>query len=656
MLVEQLSYIQPVLSVCFRNNKDATLAWPPGDDDALWCYFKGLGAGNKFTEEEMFAALLGALVEEATESLVPNTSTLDSDHRKTFSGWDFGPPGSQAVKRGAHLSSAVERAKTRLRRHKSEATCPVLQPASSWHTSLFQQFCLPYFKTLAARLQNLGYEFAFIAFDECRELSPAQRKLQPYISLIGLQRIFKAADRFALESGFEFWFLLLDTDPEPSLVLPSGQAEYLPPPFTSNSRGALMLSHLQKYGRPYWSTLPVGGLVETAKIKLFSPKRKSDHKPFFDSSNIQHVIAAFASRVHLELVSTPQTALFAAESVRQHMRILDDVNRDILITSAPSEPSLAIAAMDSIIKYGDSAWKSLLREVTNGQITLDQGSLGQLWTGLLFTLARDKSTVTPPIVHCGEDAFVRPVALNEFLETLLGKNFGLPSNDSTKLREFTKNKWMNFTHVVVLEKPFDNISRKDLERLWSVGAMVQCRHSQPVIDGGIVIYEGDFNSPFELSQLNLVPWQTKNKSASASSSTGSGITGPHIINDDGSREKRPTVILLMDLLETSYFVGRGGRSVQLTERRATKAVDCTGYADEEPLNFLLNIRGYTAGEYPVCAYLEQEFVELFELQHRYPQDLQIIHNRFQQAKNPLLFETLEHEQTGKESLVKVDEH
>lgn len=90
------------------------------------------------------------------------------------------------------------------------------------------------------------------------------------MSLIAMQRIFKAADSF--ETKVKFWFLLLDTDPKVYLSAPSalavpssriGRRYSSLPPFVylglnqmahqvriATAGESLSLKHLSKFGRP----------------------------------------------------------------------------------------------------------------------------------------------------------------------------------------------------------------------------------------------------------------------------------------------------------------------------------------------------------------------------------------------------------------------
>lgn len=74
-----------------------------------------------------------------------------------------------------------------------------------------------------------------------------------------------------------------------------------------------------------------------ASKKLFSDEGfRPDHE--------DHVFAAFAVRVGLEIGVGEASERLAMEAVRSHMRILEDVIDSMVITTSPPEPMLAIAA------------------------------------------------------------------------------------------------------------------------------------------------------------------------------------------------------------------------------------------------------------------------------------------------------------------------
>lgn len=146
--------------------------------------------------------------------------------------------------------------------------------APRWHENLFTQFCLEGFQALDAKVQALNKnDRFFIALDECGalgEFDPDDLLPSNSMSLIAMQRIFKAAD--ILQTKTVFWFLELDTNPKAFLLAPSGPRagserlrDGLVPlnPFVylgfnqmaghvsmKHPNEVLKLRHLKMYGRP----------------------------------------------------------------------------------------------------------------------------------------------------------------------------------------------------------------------------------------------------------------------------------------------------------------------------------------------------------------------------------------------------------------------
>jgi hypothetical protein len=91
--------------------------------------------------------------------------------------------------------------------------------ATAWYDSLYRKFCLPSAQKLIRLLNNLelDHRFFVFAFDECSYLHTTQlnnRPWEPHLgaSLIGLQRIIKAGDKYHQTSDVALWHLFLDTD------------------------------------------------------------------------------------------------------------------------------------------------------------------------------------------------------------------------------------------------------------------------------------------------------------------------------------------------------------------------------------------------------------------------------------------------------------
>lgn len=313
------------------------------------------------------------------------------------------------------------------------------------------------------------------------------------------------------------------------------------------------------------------------------------------------------------------------------MRILVSVFEDTLVTAAPSEPILAIAAADALTENMETyakAYRTLLVELIRPGLVLDTGDQDGLCSRLLVLLTRDMATIkfrSAFVAHGEDDDRINAISLDEFLTTLLATNdedfhFGFAKTQfalAAELRKFCKGKWINLTHYIKYTKHVEELTLDDLEHTWFTGAAIQFTHDQPVIDGGFVVYDGPLDEPYNRLNLLFVPYQTKARKGSAGKSIGAGLTAPPILHPDGKsgfkRVKPQTIVLLMDFGGKMSFEGSGGHTTRL-ERRVAKTNDWwAGYADpkmgeEEPENFLLNIRGCSQMQYPVL----RNFTDTFE--------------------------------------------
>jgi hypothetical protein len=380
----------------------------------------------------------------------------------------------------------------------------------------------------------------------------------------------------------------------------------------------------------YWSTLSNREVLSAAYEKLF-------FNMAFDPRNQDHVFAALAVRIGLEIGEGEASARLATEAVRSHMRVLVGVTGGLVITASPSEPMLAIAAAEALNTSSETyktAIETLLDKLILRGLVLDRGLQGEVYSRLLLMLARDKATMTlsPSFVKydaIGSAHHVHAVRLSCFLQTLLGDDLGIPDSlvDQKALRMTllieTSEVWINFTHFVQLSQPIDEVTQPMLLKAWSSGFAFQCTFYQPVIDGFIVAYSGTLDGPFDASNLFVIPWQTKARSDAAGLAVARQLTTPFLIRSDVNgkpeRYKPGHIAFLMDLAASSAFGKINGPHTNLTlgaaERPTGKGGRWDGYAsgDEvEPARYCLNIRGHSPREYPVLQGFEKQFNQLFQ--------------------------------------------
>jgi hypothetical protein len=356
----------------------------------------------------------------------------------------------------------------------------------------------------------------------------------------------------------------------------------------------------------------------------------------FMPSNVDHVFAAFAIRAILEIGEGEASERLAIEAVRSHMRILKGVVGSLVITTSPSEPILAIAAAEALNETEETyeaALDTLLNELILKGLVLDRGITGEFGSRLMLLLARDKAATAggEKFVKVDQEtnvSMVQAVRLSTFLKTLLGNDLGI-SNDHIQqstwrnaLLEDASEVWINFTHFIHLSTSIDEVTPAMLFEAWSSGFAFQCVFHQQVIDGFFVAYFGKLDQPFEISNLFIIPWQTKARSDAAKLTLSHALAAPFLATPGNAVRQKPwTVVILMDLAATSAFGKANGPRCDLTfgpAKRPTgkqRGGSWKGYAPNQEVEgnrYCLNIRGHREREYPVIRGLERQFDQLFE--------------------------------------------
>ncbi|KZT00635.1 uncharacterized protein LAESUDRAFT_732138 [Laetiporus sulphureus 93-53] len=497
-LAWELGHRMPAFCVCFREDELPTSGWPPRDVNRK--FFDGLDGPSTFLAEEKAAAFLGALVEVLHKTApadlegwikawsIENPTDLDGSSRHSH----FEDVKKLTTER---LTAFKEELFTLRSEHNITVSTDAAEAddnagdeesgtsVTRWHQHLFRILAKPAFDKLADSVQRLGYQRFLLSLDECTELNdPAllrgpkgPRGPQRKMSLIALQRIIKAADEFSFPHGIQFWYMLLDTNSSVYELASSGPdassfrltSALKPLPVFCyvdfdqmryenkqddkrggkrggkqddqqdgkiiNAEDALLISFLATLGRPYWYSLRNTPEVVRAAIK------KLIYNDAFDPANPDHVFAIFANRIVLELSNTSHSSRIAINAVRSHMRLLTDVHDAFIITEAPSEPMLAVAAAQILNENSQNyakALDTLMRRLIIDGVVTDRGRQGELSIRLLLTLARDKATLPDggKFVDSTEPTrrAVRPVKLSDFLKTLLGKDLGIKIQNTTE--------------------------------------------------------------------------------------------------------------------------------------------------------------------------------------------------------------------------------
>ena len=377
----------------------------------------------------------------------------------------------------------------------------------------------------------------------------------------------------------------------------------------------------------YWWGFDTGSsFFQAARFKLFGT---SDFSP----ANLFHTFAAFSRRVVLEIGEGEGSIGLATASVRSHMCVLTGVADNLLVTEAPSEPILSIAAATALLE-GENyeyAFETLFDELIIKGLVVDRGLRGDLCCQLLMILSRDMGTlkeagkfvtVTKPPGEPDEELSIVPLRLSAFLKTLLGPELGFPmgNNLRDRLLDDTAGIWINFTHIVQLDEIINELTPEFLKKCWSSNAAIQCSSGQPVFNGFFVGYRGDLSKPFDNKNLIYVLWRTNTKTRVGSYPLVDGLAGPWIVPKDGPRYK-PTnyLAIFMDLCATASF--QDSQKCRLTyeepRRPRTAAEGFTrwgGYATEqeaETKRYCLDVRGLST-TYPVIGNYEARFRQLLE--------------------------------------------
>ncbi|KAJ7202791.1 hypothetical protein GGX14DRAFT_523649 [Mycena pura] len=654
--LDALAQRHPTFSVCFRSSTDPRDGWPPGDTQAYRFFNTSVNLG---TPEERVAAFLGAFLEEACES------AEGTDPIHTGRSWQYVHEAEVSYgqsTRGMKFARIAQRAEKLLLEAQSntmEVDTPdpdtglPLDLETKRYRQLWKQLC----HAPAVKLINrLGQpKFCFIAFDECADI--------PFVEPISLRHILEAGNYIV-----NLWFIFLSTNAKMQSLQPSGllvkpSARFaklsclptwchfgfgqLAPSEPETPRAALHVDYLRKIGRPLFATyIATGVAYRTARQKLFAPARK------FSPHNDTHVFVVFSHRILLSLGNTDTALQMAAESVHWNLRYATSIDGNIVRTVCPSEPLLSLISMDALNKGTNFAASLKTLVSAMKQSTIDHGEEGELYCRLLLMRARDvacqndlPSSLRDRLFGSGslnQDTFsqasfqVRLITLKSHLDALVHLD-GLDDEmqaQADKLREYAGSYWVNITHTIRLESSITALPQEYLKQLFIRGAMVQCAHNQPVIDGFYVAYGGDLDRPFDLDRFLIVAWRSKAAAATAfQEELVASLTGPMQVKPDGRRCKPNQILLLMDLNTKAAFKGSNTHAVerflQISLRKATvptllpsKKANQTpakawgGYAtaadEKEPETWCLNIRGHDGASYRCANATNHESEQLCE--------------------------------------------
>ncbi|SPO22254.1 uncharacterized protein UTRI_00932 [Ustilago trichophora] len=398
---------------------------------------------------------------------------------------------------------------------------------------------------------------------------------------------------------------------------------------------------LPKLGRPLWNDAlyhSEGYLQPRNMItKLVSPAGwewpalTNVHDSPLDQNN-QNFLALASQRIRIQLPASSGTNSFYSfvqEQISQHLRYISYISStsETVITSTPSEPPLSVAAAWNF-RCGTPTpiekWGTVIQALvaTRAPLGIDVGAQGEQGVMLLCTMAADivarsmyknlldQSSMPYAAADNYHEAVVAPITVARWLETLIGNHhvevpWPPPSsagsddkNDSrlsstsaqadakssgtAEYRLWAERAWINFKHIVVLEKQVSQAREIDptlLPELWLRHAAAQGPVNQPGWDLLIPVYHTpETDKPpmghdrFDAQKLSYVAIQVKN-CISIPDEVKKGPVGPRLSN---LSQPTPCVELFIDLKGLRQHDGH-----QYSRRRFTFSEQAAG-KDEAP--------------------------------------------------------------------------
>jgi hypothetical protein len=287
--------------------------------------------------------------------------------------------------------------------------------------------------------------------------------------------------------------------------------------------------HMAQFGRPLWFAYEDPKyMMAVAKLKLLGGKSKIA----YNGRNIQHVFAAVSFRLSLDVcLQNPTTHPFVKKAVNSYLRLVISMDQDAGVldtnqnrhrhTITPSEPVVAIAAMDHLCK--ESNWSTSISTLTEELLDkgmINKGLKGELYSRFVLVLAHDciqlKSSplasiprLIPPPKLTLKETLKSPFTVKEFLMALYSNEHH--GSLQHILPEILQAK-MNFNHFIPAG---ENLSFEDVPKLLRDllrrNAGLQLVEGQPTYDILVPIYFGDPAEPFDISYCGVILIQTKNK-------------------------------------------------------------------------------------------------------------------------------------------------
>lgn len=192
----------------------------------------------------------------------------------------------------------------------------------------------------------------------------------------------------------------------------------------------------------FYKTEDLPNLAAAKLLKNFRAFEPED----FNANDTQHVLAVWSSRVRLDtIIHSTEATKITDTAVASHMRILTGLSpeRTYRYSCSPTEPILALGAATVLLSHKDHYPKSidaLAKELVTSYI--DKGRFGETVARVALICARDIATIR-------DGSLTKPIPLLQFLNTLLGSDWGLHGMQKAEKEAFEEsfcNSYVNFTH------------------------------------------------------------------------------------------------------------------------------------------------------------------------------------------------------------------
>jgi hypothetical protein len=334
------------------------------------------------------------------------------------------------------------------------------------------------------------------------------------------------------------------------------------------------MEHMTMFGRPLWQLHN----RDPSRLRKFV-LQKVIHGCHYDTSNVNHVFAALASRLCLDICMDGVDAIaLAREAVNSHLRIVLSVNCTKntfarMVTTTPSEPVVAEAVAE-LLCTKDNWRDSIMTLAMNllGTGLVEKGLKGELFARLLCILARDVclrrvEQMTDPWPYAEPTdpfPYAKPVSVNHFLQSLFGKKWfrtigefrpekgdirRWQDSETAMLKDVFEKGHVNFTHFTHTSVSLQYPRMPELlHLLLRQQQALQLSFTEPAFDLLIPVYFGNLDEDFDPAHVTAIVLSIKCRISASKLLLGSELS------DMFAYSTNPVLCILMDLgLEKSHI-------------------------------------------------------------------------------------------------------